>query len=116
MKNKFLLLAVVLVFAITSCKHAVNQLALYVPKDAAAVFIIDAKSITDKISSSGITLDSLANMFNKNANELHWNDIKNSGIDLTKSLIVFTKQSNSMQAGKAQSFGLIAEIADKNKL
>src|ERR1700712_5196638 len=111
MKYKFSLPVIIsfLLLAFSSCKQNVPQLALYVPKDAASVFVIDAKAITDKISSSGITLDSLANMFNKNETGLHWNDIENSGIDLTKSFFVFSKQNNSMQSGKTASFGLIAE-------
>ena len=118
MKNKLSLPAIIsiLLLAFSSCKQNVPQLALYVPKDAASVFVVDTKAITDKISSSGITLDSLANMFNKNENGLHWNDIENSGIDLTKSFFVFNRQNNSMQAGKTANFGLIAAIADKNKL
>lgn len=118
MKNKLSLPAIIsiLLFAFSSCKQNVPQLALYVPKDAATVFVINAKAITDKISSSGITLDSLANMFNKNETGLHWNDIENSGIDLTKSFFIFNRQNTSMQAGKTASFGLIAEVADKNKL
>jgi hypothetical protein len=118
MKNKLFLpvFISVLLLLFSSCKQNVPQLALYIPKDAATVFAIDAKAITDKISSSGITLDSLANMFNKNENGLRWNDIENSGIDLTKSFFIFNRQNNSMQAGKTASFGLIAEVADKNKL
>ena len=117
MNNKLPLFAIIsFLLLLFSCKQNVPQLALYVPKDAASVFIVDAKAITDKISSSGITLDSLANMLNKNKNGLQWNDIQNSGIDLTKSFFIFNRQNNSMQAGKSASFGLIAEVADKNKL
>ncbi len=116
MRHKFSLFAVVIMFAIASCKQNVPQLAVYIPKDAASVIIIDAKAITDKISSSGITLDSLANMMNKNETGLHWSDIENSGIDLTKSFFVFSKQNSSMQTGKMQSFGLVAAVSDKNKL
>jgi hypothetical protein len=118
MKHKFSLPVIIsfLLLAFSSCKQNVPQLALYVPKDAAAVFVIDAKAITSKISSSGITLDSLANMFNRNDNGLHWSDIENSGIDLTTSFFVFSKQNNSMQSGKTASFGLIAQVADNNKL
>ena len=118
MKNRVSLLAIIclLLLSVSSCKQNVPQLALYVPKDAASVFIIDAKAITDKIASSGITLDSLANMLNKNENGLRWSDIENSGIDLTKSFFLFSKQNNSMQSGKTQNFGLIAQVADKNKL
>lgn len=117
MRYKFSLIIVscALLFAV-ACKHNVPQLAIYIPKDAAAVFVIDAKSIADKINSSGITLDSLANMLHKNRNSLHWNDIENSGIDITKPVFVFSKQSNAMQAGRMLSFGFIAEVLDKNKL
>ena len=118
MKNKLSLPVVIafLMIVFSSCKQHVPQLALYVPKNAASVLIIDVKSVTDKINSSGITLDSLANIFSKNQQRLHWTDIENSGIDLTKSVFVFTKQTNAMQTGKTQSIGLIAEVNDKNKL
>lgn len=118
MRNKFLLLPAIGIWflAFTSCKHNTAPLALFIPKDADMVLEVDMKSLTDKISSSGITLDSLANMFEENESGLHWNDIENSGIDLTKSFFVFSRQNNSMQAGKNASYGLIAPVTDKNKL
>lgn len=118
MKNKLSFPVVIgfLMIVFSSCKQHVPQLALYVPKDAASVLIIDVKSVTNKINSSGISLDSLANIFTKNQQRLHWTDIENSGIDLTKSVFVFTKQTNAMQTGQTQSVGLVAQVNDKNKL
>ena len=88
MKNKFLHFAAIcfLMIAFAACEKPVSQLALYIPKDASSVFTVDPKAIMDKIASSGITIDSLANLFTKHDDEfaLHWNDIKNSGIDLNK--------------------------------
>lgn len=118
MRNKFLLLAAIGIWflAFTSCKHNTAPLALFIPKDADMVLEVDMKSLTDKISSSGITLDSLANMFEKNKSSLHWNDIENSGIDLTKPFFVFSNQRTSMQAGRNMSYGLVASVTDKQKL
>jgi hypothetical protein len=120
MKNKFSFLWIFsgLLFAFASCKKPVSQLALYVPKDAASVFTIDAKAIQDKLSSSGITIDSLANIFSDKTDEhsLHWSDIKNSGIDLNNSFFLFSKESNSIQGGSTKSFGFIAQVEDKTRL
>ena len=99
-----------------ACKQNVPQLAIYVPKDAASVFAVDTKAITDKINSSGITMDSLVNMFNKDDSYLHWSDIENSGIDLSQSIFVFSNQSSSIQSGSMKKSGVIASIKDKDKL
>ena len=120
MKNKFSLFTAICfaMLAFAACEKPVSQLAIYVPKDASAVFTIDTKAIMDKIASSGITIDSLANMLTKNNDEfaLHWNDIKNSGINLNKPLYAFVKQTNSIQQGNIQSSGIIAEIDDAKKI
>lgn len=118
MKNKLSLPAVisVLLLALSSCKQNAPQLALYVPKDAASVFVIDTKAFTDKISSSGITLDSLINMFNKNQNGLHWSDIENSGVDISKPFFVFSSATNSMQNGNTVNSGMVASLSAKGQL
>ncbi len=118
MKNKpfNLLIAVLSIFVITSCHEKTQDLTRYIPKDASTVFVIDTKAISDKINSSGITLDSLANLFDKENNGEHWNDVKNSGIDIGKPVYFFNKSGNTMQAGKTQSFGFIASVKDKTKL
>lgn len=120
MKNKLSVFAIiaVIIIAFTTCKKPVPELSLYVPKDASFVLTIDSKAIMDKIASSGITIDSFANIFNKKNNEyaLHWNDIKNSGIDLDKPVYVFAKETNSMQAGNITSSGFIAQVQDAAKL
>jgi len=120
MKNKLSVFAIiaVIIIAFTTCKKPVPELSLYVPKDASFVLTIDSKAIMDKIASSGITIDSFATIFNKKNNEyaLHWNDIKNSGIDLDKPVYVFAKETNSMQAGNITSSGFIAQVQDAAKL
>ncbi|MEP6466625.1 MAG: DUF4836 family protein [Parafilimonas sp.] len=120
MKNKLLAFTTTcfLIIAFAACKNAVPKLALYVPKDASVVLTIDPKSVMDKISSSGITIDSIANMFTKKDNDyaLRWNDIKNSGIDLSQSIYLFSKQTNSVQNGNVSNNGIIAEVQDAAKL
>lgn len=121
MKNKFsaiIIICVVVTIAVISCKKPISKLALYIPKDATVVFVVDAKAVTNKIASSGISLDSLVNVFTneKSENVLPSNDIKNSGIDLNKSFYIFLKQTNSIQQGKIKSGALIAEVQDVEKL
>ncbi|MBS1747031.1 MAG: DUF4836 family protein [Bacteroidetes bacterium] len=118
MKNKSfsLLFAVLSIIVITSCHEKTPQLALYIPKDVSTVLVVDTKTIADKINSSGITLDSIANMFNKNKNAKNWEDVKNSGIDLTMPVYIFNKMNSSMQAGQNQEVGFIASVKDKTKL
>ena len=104
-------------FAFNSCKQTASSLALYVPKDASAVFVVDSKSVMDKIASSGITIDSLADMMSeRNGDGLKWKDIENSGVDVSKSFYVFTKETNSIQQGHIKSGALIAEVNDEGKL
>lgn len=119
MKNTLLsiwVIAVLLIFVFESCKQREEQLGLFVPKDATSVIVVDTKAITDKIASSGITIDSLANLFNKTGDHVSWNDIKNSGIDLQKPCIFFNEETNSVQSGKTNTSGFIAAIEDKTKL
>jgi hypothetical protein len=119
MKINFLKLsfACIILFAI-SCSRPASNLSLYIPKDASAVFIINPKSITDKIASSGITIDSFANLFTKQNDQyaLRWSDIENSGIDLNNPVYIFAKSTNSMQQGLVSSGALIASITDEKKL
>jgi hypothetical protein len=119
MKNKLLSIWLgisLFILVFQSCKQHEEELSLFVPKDATGVIVIDTKAITDKISSSGITIDSLANLFNKTGGHVNWSDIKNSGIDLQKPCIFFTKETNSVQSGKSTSTGFVAAVEDKNKL
>lgn len=115
-KFSILFIITVLTLALSSCKQSTTPLALYIPKDAATVMEIDTKSITDKIQSSGITLDSLANMMDKNDHNMHWSDIENSGVDLNKPFFIFSSESSSMQNGNSKSSGVVAAVSDKNKL
>ena len=120
MKNKLSVFAIVSVaiIAFATCKKPVPDLALYIPKNASFVLTIDPKSIMDKIASSGISIDSLANLLDDKDDKyaVHWNDIKNSGIDLSQSIYIFATPANSMQAGKTISSGVIAKVQDASKL
>ncbi|MBV9962479.1 MAG: DUF4836 family protein [Parafilimonas sp.] len=120
MKHKLSAFVIIVLAIITfaTCKKPVPDLALYVPKDASFVLTIDPKSIMDKIESSGITIDSLANLFaqKNDAYALRWDDIKNSGIDLTQPIYVFVKGTNSIQSGSIQNAGIIAKVQDASKL
>jgi len=118
MKNKFLSAVVVLAMLVfATCKKPVSPLAEFVPKNAAAVFVVDVKRVTDKIATSGITIDSLANLLSdRDEDALHWSDIKNSGIDLNIPFFIFSDQTNSVQSGSTKSFGVVAQIEDQDKL
>ena len=119
MKNNFLrTIAFCLVVFAVSCSKSASDLSVFISKDANAVFEVDPKTISDKIASSGITLDSLANLFSKQDDEagLKWNDIENSGVDLSKPMFLFSKTTNSVQFGNTNSGGLIANITDAAKL
>jgi hypothetical protein len=116
MKNKFLLLAIALMVIISSCKQNAPQLAIYIPKDAAFVLEVDVNTIKNKINSSGITLDSLVNMMDKHGSDLHWSDIENSGVDLTKPFFVFSSTISSVQNGNTENSGVIAALSAQGKL
>ncbi len=120
MKDRFpvfaLLYAVMIAFV--ACNKPVSQFALYIPKDASLVFTVDTKAVMDKIASSGMTIDSVVNIFTEQNDEhaLRWADIKNSGIDLNQPVYFFSKETNSMQSGSMKSNGLIAQVEDAKKL
>ena len=119
MKSKRFVSAVCIALILAAaCNKKAAELAIYIPKDASVVFVIDAKAITDKINSSGVNMDTLIKLFSdKDAHvKANWSDIKNSGIDLNKSLYFFERQSNSMQHGSLQSAALIAAINDDKKI
>jgi|SRR6478735_6083640 len=120
MKNKILTIATIC-FAIVffaACKKPSSQLALYVPADASVVFTIDIKTLTDKITSSGLSIDSLTNLFSNPIGEssLNWNDIQNAGISLDKPVYVFFKEMNTMQLGNVRNSAFISEVNDTKKL
>ncbi len=120
MKNKYFAFISICtaIIALASCEKPVPQLTVYVPKDASVVFTIDTKAITEKIASSGITVDSFVNMFSENSDAyaMHWSDIKNSGIDLEHPVYIFGKETTSVQLGNVKSGGFIAQILDTKKL
>ena len=117
MQNKFFcLLAIVIVsISFSACHQTTSSVALYIPKDAAVVVEIDTKTVLDKIKSSGISIDSLMNMFNKNGNGVKWSDIQNSGVDLTKPFFVFSSTINSIQNGLTESSGVIAPLSARGQ-
>src|SRR5258706_2096312 len=118
MRTKFysILAISIVMLTLSSCKQNTTPLALFIPKNAAIVLEVDTKTITDKINSSGMTIDSLFGMFTKNETGLQWDDIKNSGVDLTKPFFVFTNSINSMQNGNTQSFALVASLSARGQL
>jgi hypothetical protein len=120
MKNKISTIAAIC-FAIVffaACKKPSSQLALYVPADASVVLTIDIKTLTDKITSSGLSIDSLTNLFSNPIGEssLNWSDIKNSGISLDKPVYVFFKEMNTVQMGNVRNSAFMAEVNNTQKL
>ena len=117
MKHRFLSTVVITMF-VFGCKQPVSPLAEFIPKGAAAVFIVDVNQIKDKVNSSGITIDSLVDLFSdeETDNAIRWSDITHSGIDLKVPLFIFSDQNNSIQNGNTANFGLVAQIENEGKL
>ena len=117
MKHRFLS-AVVITMFVFGCKKPVSPLAEFIPKDAAAIFMVDVNGIKEKINSSGITIDSLVDLLSDEETEMpiRWSEITNSGIDLKVPFFIFSDQNNSIQNGNTANFGLVAQIENEGKL
>lgn len=103
--------------AITSCNSNKPTLAKYVPKDAVAVISLDAKSITEKLATGNLSLDTLAAILTSNegdstADRNKWNELKTSGIDLAAPFYAFFKTTNSIMDGSTSTVGVVASIKD----
>lgn len=120
MKQKISAIAAIYfaIIFLAACSKPSSPLALHVPADASAVFIIDGKTLADKITSSGLTIDSLAGIFDNPLEEtdLTWNDIQSAGVRLDKPFYAFFKEQNSMQEGLVKSSAFITEVEDEKKL
>ncbi|MFY0253106.1 DUF4836 family protein [Chitinophaga sp. 30R24] len=82
--SKVLLAAVSMAVILSSCSKTPDQ-SRYVPKTASIVIDLNAKQLTTKLVTNGITMDKLFNAAEKDtANEVMkaWKDAENSGIDL----------------------------------
>src|SRR6478752_7627303 len=120
MKNKISVIVAICVGIVffAACKQPSSKLALRVPADVSVVFTFDVKALTGKIASSGISIDSLASIFNNpmKENYISWNSMQNAGIKLDKPIYAFFKEQNTVQDGLVKSNALIAEVEDEKKL
>lgn len=117
---KFILLSSI-VMTITSCSKKTPSEAKYIPKDASNVFVINPKSLDEKLKSGNLSLDSFINRFKTlgdsiDADKLKkWDDFKNSGINLDNNLYFFLVQKGSMQKGLTTAFSVMASLKDEAK-
>lgn len=103
--------------AITSCNSNKPTLAKYIPKDAVAVIGLNAKSITEKLATGNLSLDTLAAILTSNegdstADSNKWNELKTSGIDLAAPFYAFFKTTSSIMDGSTSTVGVVASIKD----
>lgn len=99
---------------ISSCTSSTPKQTKYIPKDASVVFSINPKKLSDKLSDSKISLDSLMrSAFSEDtAMALTANDIATSGIDVSKDIFLFVNQSGSIMSGSTVTTGVVA-VLDK---
>lgn len=123
MKNIFRLplLLTAILFAAASCKKAVPDQTKYIPKDAAFVFDLNWKSLSDKVAKGHISWDSLFHSavaeqesdtsVNKMRKEV--SDFIHSGIDTTSNVFFFVKTGGSMMSGQSMTEGAVAALKDR---
>lgn len=114
---RFIAILFTVAVAITSCNSNKPTLAKYIPKDAVAVIGLDAKSITEKLATGNLSLDTLAAILTSNEGDSSsdrnkWNELKTSGIDLAAPFYVFFKTTSSIMDGSTSTVGVVANIKD----
>ncbi len=99
-----------MIIFITSCKQSAPEQTEYIPKDASVVLSINPEQMQKKLSGSNISLDSLLrSAFTDDAAfVMTENDIKTSGIDMSKDIYAFVNQSGSMMSGTTVTSGMVA--------
>ncbi len=112
-----LLALTIIVLCVTSCSRNASKLTKYIPKDAALVAGINAKSITEKLATGSMNLDTLAALLAKSDSDStgdlnKWAEIKSSGLDLSAEFYAFGKSSNSIMDGRSSTMGIVASLKD----
>lgn len=107
---------------LTSCKNNVAKEAKYIPKDATAVFVLDAGQMQDKLQNGGISTDSLIARLFKNEpadskSRAEFNEVRNNaGIDWEKKWFFFMLQKALPDKSSANTFSVLGSLKDAAKL
>lgn len=106
-------LIIVMAIAV-SCKKPFPKQTQYIPKDATVVLGVSLKNLQQKLDKSKFNIDSLLKSLNKNAADssgnISWEDVKNSGIDLSSNVYAFVNQQGSVMTGQTVNTGMIAVL------
>ena len=113
------LLAVIVI--LSSCGKKAPKEAKYIPKDATVTFVVNPKSLEDKMKKGNLSIDSFIKKVQDNGDTLkskdkqEWEDFKNSGVSLEDNLFVFVVQKGSMQKGQSNVINLLGTLKDQSK-
>ncbi|MFL9482945.1 DUF4836 family protein [Chitinophagaceae bacterium LWZ2-11] len=107
-----------IVFAVSSCNKSVPKQVNYIPKDATAVFSINAKQLQDKLAKGNLTIDSLIKIFSDAADTSgkKFQELKDAGIDWSSDLFLFMENKGSAMTGRNVSGGAVVLVKDAAKL
>jgi len=113
--TSFLLLALAAALIFTSCSKPAGKQAKYIPKDAYMVFSLNTKSVIDKATKGGYSVDSLIDMLADNKDSAkkakdRYEDLKNSGIDFDQPATGYLKMGGSIMAGQSVSAAGIVSL------
>jgi len=109
------------VILLSSCGKKAPKEAKYIPKDATFAFVVNPKSLEDKMKSGNLTLDSLMKKFQaqgdtlKVADKQRWEDFKNCGVSLEDNFFIFIVQKGSIQKGNSAVMNLMGTLKDEAK-
>ncbi len=112
--SRFSVWLIIVMSIAVSCKKPFPKQTQYIPKDATLVLGISPKNLQQKLDKSKFNIDSLLKSLNKNATDsagnISWEDIKNSGIDLSSNIYAFVNQQGSVMTGQSVNTGMVAAL------
>lgn len=122
-KQAFPLLGLsVLIIFLASCGSKAPKEAKYIPKDATAIFVVNPKSLEDKMKAGNLSIDSFVNKLTVDADTAEtnkakqmWSDFKASSVSLDDNIFFFVVQKGSIQKGEATAVTIAAKIKDQSK-
>lgn len=114
----YLLLAVVL---FTSCSKKSPTEIKYIPKDASMVFVVNQKSLNEKLKSGNLTVDSFINRIKRNADSSDnkafalLEDFRNNGINFDDNMYLFFVQKGKAFSTPNNIFNVLGNMSDISK-
>jgi hypothetical protein len=122
-KLRICIIAVAIMFAITSCHKSVPKYLTYIPKTAGYVLGFDVKSLADKTEEANVNWDSIVKAHSDHESDSMLDvikkqvaGIKSAGIDFGQRVYVFVSATGTTMSGKNISAGAIGALKDADKL